>query len=218
MSKPTILVLGDKGDGLPFFPWGHLRFSYKEYYATRSAENVDAVVFTGGTDVDTRLYGEERGSFTGKPDVFRDEVERRVFDIAIRRKIPMMGICRGSQFGCVMSGGKLFQHVSGHGVRGAHPAMTIDGEEIHVTSTHHQMLNVRGTDHQVLVWASPTRSEQYLGEDDVPQTPPDKEPEVVWFPQTKFLATQYHPEYMDEQTTGWKYYQRLLANYIFEGM
>lgn len=218
MTKPNILILGDKGDGLPFFTWGNLRFSYKEYYATRLAESADTILFTGGSDVDPRLYGERRGSHTSMPDKFRDVVEQQVFNIGVRRKIPMMGICRGAQFGCVMSGGKLFQHVRGHAMHGAHPARTVDGEDIHVTSTHHQMLNVRGTDHQLLVWASPQRSEEYLNGDDEPQVPPEKEPEVVWFPQTKFLATQYHPEYMDEQTTGWKYYQRLLANYIFEGM
>jgi gamma-glutamyl-gamma-aminobutyrate hydrolase PuuD len=214
-AKPVILVLGDQLDARPFVPHGNIRFSYRDQYAITAAADADVIMFAGGNDVDPNLYGEQSGSYTALPDYHRDSIEQEVFAVALKRKIPMVGICRGAQFGCVMSGGKLFQHVTGHGLRGGHPASTSDGEEIYVTSTHHQMLNVRGTNHQLLAWASPNRSKEYLGESDNPQVPPEQEPEVVWFPNTRFLAAQYHPEYMDEATTGWKYYQKLLTKYIF---
>ena len=214
-NKPNILVLGDQPYTRPFIPHGNIRRTYHDRDAVELAEVADIVVFCGGTDVGTSLYHQKPGSYTGIPDVDRDDIESQVFDVAFRRGIPMAGICRGAQFGCVMNGGKLYQHVSGHGMSGAHGALTSEKEEIRITSTHHQMLDVRGTRHELLAWASPNLSETYLGENDMPQEPPEREPEVVWFPATKFLAAQYHPEYMQSDSSGWKYYQRLLTSLIF---
>jgi gamma-glutamyl-gamma-aminobutyrate hydrolase PuuD len=92
------------------------------------------VVFTGGTDVNPKFYGEERLAITGYPDRRRDENEALWFSHCRANKIPMVGICRGSQFGCVMSGGALYQHVTGHGLAGTHAVVTDDGREFEVTS------------------------------------------------------------------------------------
>lgn len=43
---------------------------------------------------------------------------------------------------------------------------------------------------------------------------PQKEPEAVWFINTDFLAVQYHPEYMNHDSDGWRYYQGLLEEYV----
>src|SRR5438309_1359385 len=51
---------------------------------------------------------------------------------------PMAGICRGSQFLNVMAGGRLCQHLDGHG--SWHDMETSDGRSFEVSSTHHQMM------------------------------------------------------------------------------
>ena len=40
------------------------------------------------------------------------------------------------------------------------------------------------------------------------------EPEAVYFPATKCLAVQFHPEYMNEDTGGYIYFQDLLKEFI----
>lgn len=39
------------------------------------------------------------------------------------------------------------------------------------------------------------------------------EPEVVYYPDTKSLAVQCHPELMDSSSSGWQYFQSLLEEY-----
>jgi gamma-glutamyl-gamma-aminobutyrate hydrolase PuuD len=45
--------------------------------------------------------------------------------------------------------------------------------------------------------------------------PNDSVVEVVYYPQTKALCVQGHPEYMTPDSEGWQWYQSLLAKYIF---
>src|SRR6266446_2592686 len=72
-------------------------------------EDADLVLFTGGEDVDPRMYKEPRNPHTGC-NLDRDIQEAREFYLANKLKKHIIGICRGSQFTCVMSGGKLVQH------------------------------------------------------------------------------------------------------------
>ena len=217
-TKPSILILGDVGYGTPFLARGNLRFSYKDWNALAQVAKSDVIVFTGGTDVNPEFYGQSRNCRTNYPDRERDDIERRVFNLAHQLNKPMAGICRGSQFGCVMSGGSLYQDVTGHAIHGGHPARTYDGEEIYITSTHHQMWRLVNVPHKLLAWSDPRRSLHYLGEAEHFQDAPEVEPEVAWFPTTRFLAAQYHPEYMDEGTSGWKFYQKVLDKYIFNNL
>src|SRR5690606_26079714 len=116
--------------------------------------DIDIALFTGGEDVDPSLYGQNVGNNTFI-NVKRDSQEKSLYHI-LHPKTLKLGICRGSQFLTVMSGGSLIQHVEGHGgnhlitVVDTHP---LDKEEIdifrvdpdrfmtmEITSTHHQMM------------------------------------------------------------------------------
>lgn len=174
------------------------------------------VVFTGGTDVNPEFYGEQRLAITGYPDKQRDGNEALWFAHCRINKIPMVGICRGAQFGCVMSGGSLYQHVTGHGLAGYHSVVVESGETFMVTSTHHQMMaGIEFTNHDLLAWTPEPRSGIYL----VDQSrcdlgAPEREPEVVYFKDTGFLSVQYHPEYMESYERGRLYFEELLEEYI----
>lgn len=183
---------------------------------------VDLVVFTGGTDVDPALYGQGSHLTTSPPDVNRDKLEQEVYNYAVLLGIPMAGICRGAQFLCVMNGGELVQHVTNHEIHGTHSVTTSEGEQIEVTSTHHQMMNpyVLGAEESTLLAWTKGLSDRYEDEygNDIHngKYPGGEfpEPEVVWWPRTRCLCAQYHPEYMDKDSDGWKYYQKLLEEYV----
>lgn len=79
---------------------------------------MNAVVLTGGPDIDPMHYGAERDARTrtGAPE--RDEFELVLARRAIDRGVPLLGICRGMQLLNVALGGTLHQHlpdVVGHG-------------------------------------------------------------------------------------------------------
>jgi putative glutamine amidotransferase len=76
--------------------------------------NFDAVLLTGGGDVNPATYGAEpHAKVYGVNDV-RDLVEWMILDHAAMTEIPVLGICRGMQLMAVHNGGKLKQHVEGH--------------------------------------------------------------------------------------------------------
>ena len=72
-------------------------------------DRVDMLVFCGGEDVEPARYGEPNHEKLGKVNLRRDAWEFRMADEAIRRRMPLLGICRGCQFINVRFGGTLWQ-------------------------------------------------------------------------------------------------------------
>ena len=72
-------------------------------------DKIDVLVLTGGADVDTARYGEKRSPKCGAPDLERDAFEFALVEAARKRRLPMLGICRGSQLLNVAFGGTLYQ-------------------------------------------------------------------------------------------------------------
>jgi putative glutamine amidotransferase len=75
---------------------------------------LDAVVFTGGSDLDPELYGEPAHPETAGIVRMRDEAELSLLRAALDRDMPVLGICRGIQVLNVGLGGDLDQHLEGH--------------------------------------------------------------------------------------------------------
>lgn len=73
----------------------------------------DAVVITGGHDIDPVLYAAEP-EVKPKYDAERDALEVAVIDDALARGLPMLGICRGAQLLNARRGGNLFQELKSH--------------------------------------------------------------------------------------------------------
>lgn len=69
-------------------------------------DRVDALVLTGGADVDPRRYGAEPGEHTDVPRVDRDGSELLLYRSARERGMPVLGICRGLQVMAVAEGGR----------------------------------------------------------------------------------------------------------------
>lgn len=211
MAKKVLVVndIADCGASYyePFQPFGERTTDVE--LLDRSPEEVALVVFTGGHDVTPALYGEEANPKTGNSPQ-RDAHEKKIFERARELNKPIAGICRGSQFICAMSGGKLVQHITHHG--GLHNLLTDDGRRIQVTSTHHQM-QLPPQEAEAIAWADPKRSTCYEGPPGV-EYEPDKEHDVVWYPHTNALGMQYHPEYMARKSEGFLFSQELVRRFF----
>lgn len=177
-----------------------------------SAEEADVILFTGGTDVDPALYGDVMGDYTDNPDEARDIYEASIFREYSGKK-PMIGICRGSQFLCVMSGGQLIQHMR-------HPGNHIiyaKDKTYLVNSTHHQMMYPFEVPHVLLGYAqlSPMHLNGSNEEAEMPMLNNKAvEPEVVWFSKTKCLCIQSHPEYTGYPAETGEWLNQLINKYV----
>jgi gamma-glutamyl-gamma-aminobutyrate hydrolase PuuD len=80
----------------------------------RLLEAMDGLLLSGGAgDIDPATYGETPGG-AGRIEPGRDELERLAWQVAERRAIPVLGICRGHQMINVLCGGSLIQDVPSH--------------------------------------------------------------------------------------------------------
>lgn len=116
-------------------------------------EVVDALVLTGGGDVDPRTYGGDPAA-ASEVDPARDEAELALVRAAAERRVPVLGVCRGLQLLAVAYGGRLTtavgeKHVlptSGHRVL-LDPQSCLAGllgPSSHVSSIHHQAVDEPG--------------------------------------------------------------------------
>ena len=79
--------------------------------ASEVLDRLDGLVITGGKDVDPARYGEVPHPETDPPRHDRDEWEFTLLSGALRRRMPVLGICRGAQVLNVALGGTLHQHL-----------------------------------------------------------------------------------------------------------
>jgi len=164
---------------------------------------IDALLLTGGGDVDPKLYGEARHDTFEAAETGRDDFEIALARAAITRGIPLLAICRGMQVLNVAMGGTLVQdiptqvpgaldhsvpqprHHIAHEVwvaKGSRLATLLadhmeDGETCHVNSRHHQSVK------------------QAAKGFDITATSPDGVVEAMENPDAAFcVAVQWHPE------------------------
>ncbi len=179
-------------------------------------EEADIVLFTGGSDVDPSLYGCKEHPAT------YSHIERDIYEMSEYHrslKLPNVklryGTCRGLQLLGVLNGSILIQDVTHH-AGSSHYMVNKDGEGYPITSLHHQMVypfDMKPEDYEILYWSETKRSSHYLGD----KVDPKKvvvEPEVIWFPKTKSLGVQGHPEMMHYESITVIMLNKLLINLI----
>lgn len=161
-----------------------------------SVKEADLVIFTGGSDVSSIYYNEKQNHKTYNNKT-RDDDEFHIYIDAVTSRKCMLGICRGSQFLTAMQdGGRLVQHVENHATGYVHEIEFSDGSALPITSTHHQMMYPFDIDnYELIAWSKNRLSYRYEfgpGETYL-EIPMNKEPEIVFYPDTKCLAIQGHP-------------------------
>lgn len=72
---------------------------------------LDGIIFSGGSDLDPELYGQEAHAETVGIVRHRDDAELMLLEAALARDMPVLAICRGSQVLNVARGGDLVQHL-----------------------------------------------------------------------------------------------------------
>jgi putative glutamine amidotransferase len=81
------------------------------------ASGTDGIILSGGGDVDPSLYdGDAEHRELDRVDRRRDDFERRIIDVAIQKRIPLLGICRGMQIMNVHFGGSLYEDLGANGL------------------------------------------------------------------------------------------------------
>lgn len=193
----------EKCGGIP------LILSYTNYDDIDSLINLlDGVLLTGGGDPDPLLFGEEPLWENGYISPTRDLYELILCSQAIKRDIPVLGICRGMQIMCVASGGKLYQDIKTqtgsklkhrqeapnyyptHLVKVTYGSLlsmalgcTRDDNELAVNSMHHQCVREPGEDFYAAAFSS------------------DGLIEAIEHSENKFaIGVQWHPECMFEKS------------------
>ncbi len=174
--------------------------------------NFDAVVVTGGHDVQPVLYGAEP-EVHPKYDPDRDELEKRVIHKALAEHRPVLGICRGAQLLNVCLGGTLVQDLRLHRHKTSHrrtilPLKTLEiepgtrlmsllgGQAQRINSLHNQAIDQLG------------RGLQVAGRDQ------DGIVQAVEDPAYGFLmGVQWHPEFL-----LYRRRQRLLFRALIESV
>lgn len=121
MSAPRRpLLIGvtgpDRGGQLPWLlvrlalTWGGARAVRLTPRHPRRDLALDALVITGGHDIDPVLYA-TAPQVRPRYDAARDALESAAIDDALRQDLPLLGICRGAQLLNVRLGGSLFQEL-----------------------------------------------------------------------------------------------------------
>ena len=86
---------------------------------SRMLETVDAVIMTGGEDIDPlKWFGEQPIPALGEVVPERDAFDIALIRMAVAKGLPVLGICRGEQLMNVAFGGSLYQDIPSQ-VRGS---------------------------------------------------------------------------------------------------
>lgn len=208
MKQIKVFVVGDMSRYIT-------SFIKHNFIYVDNIEDANVIIFTGGEDVDPSLYHSERHKTTYS-NINRDIFELKQFDKAMQstNKPLIIGICRGSQFLTVVNGGKLIQNVENH--CRSHMVHTSDGRDFMVTSTHHQMhypFDLPSKSYRIMAWAKTKLSSIYEGDN----IDPEKvfvEPEIVYFPKTRCLCIQGHPEMCNTTDPFVGYVNKLIKKFF----
>jgi gamma-glutamyl-gamma-aminobutyrate hydrolase PuuD len=134
-------------------------------------DGVHGLVISGGADVDPERYDAPRNTATGPARPDRDGWELALVREALRRDMPLLGVCRGMQVLTVALGGTLTQHLpdvvhnTSHqpevGIHGRHEVVMAAGSRLagivgnaaEVATYHHQAVDTLPATVEACGWA-----------------------------------------------------------------
>ena len=194
-------------------------YSSDDQVLESTVAELDAIVLSGGSDIDASYFGEENVGALCDVDLRRDDYEFKLLRIALNYNLPVLGICRGFQVINVALGGSIYQdiptmypenylehkvlenrHLPVHNVNIEKDSKLFEvlGEDkIGVNSIHHQALKEIAPSLRVVA-----RSDDGIVE------------AVEAYPIYKILGVQWHPErmaYEDKDNRMNKLFQFIVA-------
>ncbi|WP_428936881.1 gamma-glutamyl-gamma-aminobutyrate hydrolase family protein [Fontivita pretiosa] len=116
----------ERGGGLPLL----LPYAVDQALIRQYVDLCDGVLFTGGNDLDPALYGQPEWH----PRAVKLDARRQNFELALiaeveRRRVPVLGVCLGSQLMNVHRGGSLIQFLPEHDRPGAIEHRRLPGQK-----------------------------------------------------------------------------------------
>jgi len=192
-----------------------LPLTVSESVLKKAADFFDGFLFTGGHDVDPKLYGEAKTDRCGEVCETRDQMEAYLFrEAVLNQNKPALGICRGIQLFNALLGGSLYQDLPAEfpgSVRHAQkppydaPAHTVrllpesplgklaGKDHLEVNSYHHQGINRIAEGLEVMALAD------------------DGLVEAVYMPGRYWVwAVQWHPEFSPNDEIS----KKLFASFV----
>lgn len=157
----------------------------------------DCLILPGGGDITPAFFG-ERNSGSVNIDTELDILQFQALDYALRRSLPVLGICKGMQVINVAFGGTIIQdlptavhHKYQNGDQYHRTTLAegtclyeLYGREAIVNSAHHQAVGKLGTSLRPIQWC-----------------PEDHCVEAILHNSLPILGLQWHPERLDAART-----------------
>ena len=198
VKQPLNIVIADDSSSLEYVSYLNEKYEVTVHKSTdvKNPKDIDLVLFTGGEDVNPERYYENLGKYT-HVNSSRDEKEIETYN-KFSGYCFLLGICRGNQLLTVLSGGKLIQHVEGHGRD--HSMILNNRFTYKITSSHHQMIypfDLNEKDYELIAYSEYFQSKTYLNGNNEEIELPNNflEPEIVYYKNTNALCIQGHPEW-----------------------
>jgi gamma-glutamyl-gamma-aminobutyrate hydrolase PuuD len=171
-------------------------------------ERMDGLLLVEGDDVDPKRFAARKANFqyVEKTIPLKDEIETRLLHHAMRREVPILGICRGSQLLNVVCGGTLYGDVQKEkGSHRAHidlqnydtyrhPVSVVPGTPL-ARWYRRKTLNVNSYHHQGIRKLSPRFQPMAHADDGLIEAYYDPEAAFV-------VGLQFHPERMLKEYAG----------------
>lgn len=179
--------------GVPFI----IPFTENEEVIKSQINHVQALILSGGHDVDPHLYGQEPMQKIGEIWPERDHFDMQLLKLAEAKGIPVLGICRGAQIINVAHGGSLYQDLSYRKeltlkhMQGHTPSLPTHGVKVEPNSKLGEILGknnflVNSFHHQIIDKVAPDLRETATASDGVPEGIENKAGTVI--------GVQWHPE------------------------
>ena len=166
-------------------------------------DGVDALVLSGGGDVDPAHYGAERHAETRPADPVRDVFELELVRAARARDLPILAVCRGMQVLNVACGGSLVQHVPDqaqhdhlditHWDVAANPVSVTAGTVLHDLVGHTQ-ITVNSLHHQACDRVADGFQVSAVDADGIVEA-------IEHLDRSPVLGVQWHPELLQGEPT-----------------
>lgn len=179
--------------------------------AAAMLDMVDALIITGGSDVDPTNYNAPADPRLGPTDPVRDAADLAITRAAVASNVPTLATCRGIQVLNVAMGGTLTQHIDDH--------MRVDmyNEDVHAvdidpssrlaTILGTEALGVNSMHHQVIDRLGPgVRAVAHNHDGHIEAIEIDAAPAV--------LGVQWHPELLRHRTDHLALFEDLVHQVI----
>lgn len=150
-----------------------------------AAKECDAILFSGGSDLNPKLYGEENEKCEGVDDI-RDNDEYDYLDAFSKANKPIFGICRGIQLINVYFGGSLHQHIGDNHKSCSHNINVIKNSFI--DKAYPDGMRSNSSHHQAVKKLAPGFKISAISDEGII--------EAIENPEKNIYATQFHPERM----------------------